>query len=328
MESNRKTNILNRDFSLFSSYLNRWATVIVFSVIVALAVAALYIKSDDMAHVPVVIGVAAFDSARAAPTLESFAEFCRGKGCGDIRWRYLRPDSDLSGCDFFLTTSLRLSAPLARKSLGCALLAAERDAHPYSRSAVVVRPGVHSLPASGARIIFTSRFSAAGFLSPYRSLVRSGYALSGATIHFADPCPREERVIFGVLYGEYDAGGISLERLRALERSGIVQRGELDVLFEGEAFPEIVLAYAPASYSPDRKDFARRLPGVFERSPRSLRTELAALGIAGFHAPRESDLDLMRKLATLIPPEFGAGPSGGAAAHPHEITRRAGRGSG
>jgi len=316
MGNNRRMNIFNRDFDLFSTYLNRWATVIVFSAIIALAVGALSIKSDDMAHMPVVIGVAAFDSARAGPALESFAEFCRGKGCGDIRWRYLRPDGDLSGCDFYLTTSLRLSLPLARKSLGCALIAAEREAHRYSRSVVVVRGGVRSLPASGARIIFSSPLSAAGFLAPYRSLVRAGYALSGSTIDFTGSCPREERVVFGVLYGAYDAGGISLERLRVLERCGIVRRGELDVLCEGEAFPEIVLAYAPASYSPDRKSFARRLPGVFDRSPRSLRGELATLGIAGFYAPRSSDLDLMRKLATLIPPEFAAGSSMGAAARP------------
>jgi hypothetical protein len=316
MGNRRGMNAYDRDFDLASTYLNRWATVIVFSAIIALAVGALSIKSEDMAHMPIVIGVAAIDSARAGPALESFAEFCRGKGCGDIRWRYLRADGDLSGCDFYLTTSLRLSGPLARNSLGCALIAAEREAHRYSRSAVVVRPGVHSIPASGARIIFASTLSAAGFLAPYRSLARSGHALSGATIDFAGPFPQEERVVFGVLYGAYDAGGISLERLQALERSGVVRRGELDVLCEGEAFPELVLAYSPEFYGPDRKSFARHLPGVFDRAPRSLRAELAALGIAGLYAPRKSDLDLIKKLATLIPPDFASGSAGTASAHP------------
>lgn len=310
MGNSRRMNVYDRDFDLFSTYLSRWATVIAFSAIIALAVGALSIKSEDMAHMPITIGVAAIDSARAGSALESFAEFCRGRGCGDIRWRYLRADGELSGCDFYLTTSLRLSGPLARNSLGCALIAAEREAHRYSRSAVVVRPGVRSIPAAGARVIFASRLSAAGFLAPYRSLARSGHALSGATIDFAGSFQQEERVVFGVLYGAYDAGGISLERLRAIECSGVVRRGELDVLCEGEAFPELVLAYAPDAYGPDRKSFVRRLPGVFDRAPRSLRSELASLGIAGLYAPRKSDLDLMKKLATLVPPEFAAGSEG------------------
>lgn len=308
--------MLSRDYSMLSSYLNRWATVIVFSAIIALALGAIYIKSDDPAHIPVVIGVSALDSTRAGPALESFAEFCRGKGCGDIRWRYLRPDAALKGCDFYITTALSLSAPLAGASLGCALIAAEREAHRYSRSAVVVRAGVHSLPSSGARVIFTSPRSASGFLAPYRSLERAGYALSRSAIDFAGARPREERVVFGVLYGAYDAGGISLEQLQSMERSGVVRRGELDVLCEGEAFPEIVLAYDPARYTADRKSFVRRLPGVFDRLPRSLRRELATVGIAGFYIPRTDDLDLIERLQTMVPAAFVSAAPGGAAARP------------
>jgi hypothetical protein len=126
MGIDRRSKILTRDYNILSSYLNRWATVIVFSAIVALALGAIYIKSNDAAHIPVVIGVSALDSTRAGPALESFAEFCRGKGCGDIRWRYLRPDAPLRDCDFYITTSLSLSAPLAKGTLGCALIAAER----------------------------------------------------------------------------------------------------------------------------------------------------------------------------------------------------------
>ncbi|HVO76619.1 MAG TPA: PhnD/SsuA/transferrin family substrate-binding protein [Candidatus Bathyarchaeia archaeon] len=314
MEDERKPLKLNRDYRILSSYLNRWATVIVFSVIIALAVGALSIKSDDMAHMSVVIGVSALDSARAGPALQSFADFCRGKGCGDIRWRYLRSDGASEGCDFYITTSLSLSASLAKGTLGCALIAADREAHRYSRSAVIVRAGVRSLPASGARVIFSSTRSASGFLAPYRSLERAGYTLSRATIDFTGPRPREDRVVFGVLYGAYDAGGISLERLQALERTGVIRRGELDVLFEGEAFPEIVLAFDPSSCSPDRKSFVTRLPGVFDRAPRSLRRELAAIGIAGFYTPRPDDLELIKKLHTMIPAGFALVGEGGVAA--------------
>jgi hypothetical protein len=312
MENGRRTNILSRAYRLVSSCLSRWGTGLVFSAIIALAVGALFLKADDRAHTPIVIGVCTFDSARAGSTLEQFSEFCRAKGCGDIRWRYLRPDQKLTGCDFYITTSIELSAPLARGDLGCALLAAEREAHRYSRSSVLVRAGVTALPARGARIIFGSSRSAAGFVAPYRALERLGYALSEASIEFAGSYPGDERVVFGVLYGAYDAGGISLERLLALKKAGIVRDGEIDVFCEGEALPEIVIAYDPSSYTQDRMSFARYLQGVFDRAPRPLRRELSALGIAGFYAPRKSDLDLIRELHTMIPPAAAGAPPGRA----------------
>ncbi len=311
MENGTGRNILTRGYRRISSCLSRWATVMIFSVIVALAVGALFLEADDMAHTPIVIGVCTFDSVRAASALDQFAEFSRARGCGDIRWRYLRPDQELAGCDFYVTTSLDLSAPLSRGELGCALLAAEREAHRYSRSSVLVKAGVTALPARGARIIFGSSRSAAGFLAPYRALERSGYALSEASIEFAGSYPGDERVVFGVLYGAYDAGGISLERLLALKTAGVVRDGEFDVLCEGEAVPEIVIAYDPSSYAQDRRSFAKYLPGVLDRVPRSLRSELSALGIAGFYAPRKSDLDLIKDLGTMIPPAAGAPSRGG-----------------
>jgi hypothetical protein len=299
MENGGTTDI-PRSFRRISSCLSRWATVIIFSLIVALAVGALFLETDDMAHTPIVIGVSTFDSARAGSALEQFSEFCRARGGGDIRWRYLRPDQELAGCDFYVTTSLDLSAPLSRGELGCALLAAERQAHRYSRSAVLVKTGVTALPARGGRIVFGSSRSAAGFLAPYRALERSGFALSEASIEFAGSYPGDERVVFGVLYGAYDAGGISLERLRALSAAGIVRDGEIDVFCEGEAFPEIVIAYDPSSYTQDRRSFANHLPGVLDRAPRSLRGELSALGIAGLYRPRKSDIELIGKLDTMI----------------------------
>jgi len=38
--------------------------------------------------------------------------------------------------------------------------------------------------------------------------------------------------------------------------------------------------------------------------PRPLRGELSALGIAAFHDPRQSDLDLIRQLSTMVPSRF------------------------
>lgn len=71
-----------------------------------------------------------------------------------------------------------------------------------------------------------------------------------------------------------------------------------------------MIAFDPSSYTQDRMSFARHLPGVLDRVPRSLRSELSALGIAGFYAPRETDLDLIKDLGAMIPPAAAVSPGG------------------
>ncbi len=302
----KRTRFASFDYSVFSSYMGRWTTVIVFAAVVLLALGAIFLKSDDMGHVPVVIGVSAFDSSRAAPALESLADFCRGKGCGDVRWRYLDGGAEPSGCDFYLMPALQLSPALSRGTLGCALIVSEEETHRYSVGAVIVRAGTRGLPPDGGRIVFSSPLSATGFLSPYRALAKAGYAVPdrGGTVDFAGLHRSDERVALGVLYGAYDAGGVSEERLRRLETSGCVRPGEIDVLLEGEAYPEIVLASDPAFDSPAHRAFVRRFPGVYGTIPVLLHGELAWLGIAGFHHPRPDDIDLIKKLSTMVPPRF------------------------
>jgi len=170
----RLARFITIDYGVLSSYLSKSATVIVFSAIVLLAIGALYLESDDMAHMPILIGVCAFDSARVTPALESLADFYREKGCGDIKWRYFAEHERASGCDFYFMTSLQLSPSLARGELGCALIAAEREARRYSVGAVIVRSGVRLLPPGGGRIIFSSPVSAAGFRGPATRLPPMG----------------------------------------------------------------------------------------------------------------------------------------------------------
>ena len=73
-----------------------------------------------------------------------------------------------------------------------------------------------------------------------------------------------------------------------------------------------MLAYVPASYTPERKAFVRRLPGGHDKVPYPLRAELGSLGIAGFYTPRGSDIDLMEALASMIPVGFDDPALGGS----------------
>jgi hypothetical protein len=297
-------------YSVVSNYLNRWASVIVFAAIVALAAGAVFVRTTDLAHLRVVIGVSAFDSTRAHAALESFAEFCREKWCGDVRWRYLAPGSAFEGCDLYLVPALAAAPRLAAGSLVCPLLVTEREAHRYSRSAVIVRRGAGALPGE-PRVIFSAPGSAAGFLAPYRALEAAGAPPAGGTFSFSGERPRDERTVLAVIHGIYDAGGISLERLAALEASGVVDAGEIEVLFEGEAVPELVIVCDPPRYTAEMRTFARAFRKAFDQAPRLLRRELAAAGMAGLYEAREDDLGRIAALGGLIPPIVeGGAPAG------------------
>jgi len=287
-------------YSLVSDYLNRRASVIVFAAIVALAAGAVFVRTTDLAHMRVVIGVSAFDSTRSHAALESFAEFCRWKGCGDVRWRYLAPGSAFEGCDLYLVPALDASSRLAAGDLACPLLVAEREAHRYSRSAVIVRAGAGPIP-DAPRVIFSAPGSAAGFLAPYRALEAAGALPDGGAIAFSGDRPRDERTALAVIHGVYDAGGISLERLAALEAAGVVAKGEIGVLLEGEAVPELVIACDPLRYTAELRTFVRAFRKAYDHTPRLLRRELAAAGMAGLYETREDDLRLIAGLGDLVP---------------------------
>jgi hypothetical protein len=293
----KKSKLFKLDYSVLSSYLGRSATVVVFALIILLAVGALFLEENDMAHMPITIGVYALDSVRAADPLESLADFAREKGAGDITWRYFGPYDPPGNCDFYLMTSVQAAPYVAEGSLDCSLLATVRRGVRFSRGCVVARRGTPLDRLIGGRVIFTSPISATGYLSPYRALARAGFAGDPERrFEFSGDRGGDERVALAVLYGAYDAGGIGFERLRYLEEHGIVPRGELDVLLEGEPYPEFVLATRPGVDPRKLRSLRERVPLILEKMPRSLRADLTGIGIAGFVAIRDEDIALIKTL--------------------------------
>lgn len=298
----KKGKFIRIDYSMLSSYMGRSATVIVFALIVALALGALFLEENDMAHVPITIGVCALDSIRSWDALESLADLAREKGAGDISWRYLEEDAPPTGCDFYLMTSVQGAPYIAEGSLTCALIATVKQGVRYAHGGIIAPSGVDPDVLSDGTVLFTSPVSAAGYLSPYTALAAAGYTVAGpARFAFAGPYMSEERVIFGVLFGAYDAGGIGLERLHYLEQLGIVPDGSLTVLLEGDPMPEMIIVVEPAVEPRKRRGFCERLPLILEKMPRFLEADLAGIGIAGFVVPREEDIALLKSIPGRLP---------------------------
>jgi hypothetical protein len=295
MKKNRSIRI---DYSILSSYMGRSATVVVFAFIIAIALGALFLEENDMAHVPITIGVCAMDSARSWDALESLSRLIREKGLGDITWCYLDHGAAPAGCDFYLMTSVQGAPHLVEGDLECSLIVTVRSGARYARGGVIVRKGTSPESVANGTVLFTSPVSATGYLSPLSALAEAGYAVDSMRCEFAGSSMGEEAVAFGVLFGAYDAGGINLERFRFLEQHSIVPPGELTVLLEGASMPEMIIAANPAADPRKRRVFRERLPVILERMPRLLMADLAGIGIAGFVAPREEDVAFIESLSS------------------------------
>ena len=281
--------------NVLSSYLGRWMSLVMLLLLVALAAAALFLEPDYSAHVPLRIGVCAFDSAVAGPVLRSFASSVREQDGGDITWVWLGPGGKPAGCDFYIMTSLQMLSAREESGMECLLFSTPRVDGSLSIGVVIV-------PRDGepdwSRAAFTSVSSATGFISPLAAIAESGVQLSTVSYEtLSDACPVcGEAVAYGVLLGRYGAGGMSLEELRRIEGNGVVEPGALRVLFTGPELPEIVLVSDPATEEWKSRGFARRLPRVAGRLSDPLRREMARLGMAAFRPPAGGELDLVGRV--------------------------------
>lgn len=297
-----KNRIFGIDYSMRSSYLGRWATVLVFSAVILLAVGALFLEQDDVAHTVVPIGVCAFDSVKTHSVLSSLADFVREQGGGDIKWIYFREGDYATGCDLYLMTSLQAAPRIVDGGLTCLLLATVKEGRRYSQGVVIVKAGAERVSSGDGKVIFTSPVSAGGFLSPLLALEACGEDLRVRPdqFDFAGFFPDEDRVIYGVLYGAYRAGGIALERLDYLTDRGKIRKGEIEVFCEGVLFPEIILAADKSADQNKLASFRRRLLLISGNVPPPLHQDLLSIGISNFVEPCNKTLGLFREIESHL----------------------------
>ena len=266
---------------------NMPVTIAIYAVIILLAVAASFLEPDYPAHIPVSVGISVFDSADAAHVLEALAGHVREKGGGDIRWVYFGESEAPSGCDFYMLTPIQAYPHMAVRRMKLSLLACEEQERCYARGAVITRPGTTTEEIREGNLIFSARSSPTGFLSPFFALLQEGL-VSGKSrerFHFPDCRRCDESVVFGVLAGDFAAGGISLESFRSLESRGLFKEGDLEVRYRGMPVAEMVLTADAGVESWKYRGFTERLPGIVSCAPPLLRHDLESLGIGHFMSP-------------------------------------------
>lgn len=290
--------------NMLSSYIGRWMSLVMLLLLVTLAAAALFFEPDYPAHVPLRIGVCAFDSVTAGPALRSFASTVREQEGGDISWVWLGPGREPAGCDFYLMTSLQMLAAREKSMMDCLLLSTPRIDGSLSMGVVVVRAEAEP---DWSRTAFTSSVSATGFVSPLAAIAEGGVCVEDLSYKLlSEGCPVcGEAVAFGVLQGRYGAGGIPLEELRRLEGRGVIGQGELRVLFTGPELPEIVLVTDLSTEEWKSSGFARRLPGITEKLSDPLSREMARLGMVLFRPPAAGELEMLGSVPLPVREEAG-----------------------
>ncbi len=289
---------------MLSSYIGRWMSLVMLLLLVTLAAAALFLEPDYPAHVPLRIGVCAFDSVAASPALRSFASTVREQDGGDISWVWLGPEGEPAGCDFYLMTSLQMLAVREKRVMDCLLLSTARIDGSLTMGVVIVREGAEP---DWSRTAFTSSSSTTGFISPLAAIMESGVQIPNLSYELiSEGCPVcGEAVAFGVLYGRYGAGGISLAELRRLEGSGTIGQGELQVLYTGPELPEIVLVSDPSTEEWKSSGFAGRLPRIAKNLSDPLAREMARLGMVSFREPAAGELEMLGSVPQQVREEAG-----------------------
>ena len=294
----------NGGSNMLSSYIGRWMSLVMLLLLVTLAAAALFLEPDYPAHVPLRIGICAFDSITAGPALRSFASTVREQDGGDISWVWLGPEGAPAGCDFYLMTSLQLLAAREKRAMDCLLLSTARIDGSLTMGVVIVREGTEP---DWSRTAFTSSASTTGFISPLAAIVENGVQIPDLSYELlSEGCPVcGDAVAFGVLFGRYGAGGISLAELRRLEGNGTIGQGELRVLYTGPELPEIVLVSDPSTEEWKSSGFAGRLPRIAERLSDPLAREMSRLGMVSFRQPAAGELDMLGSVSQQVLEEAG-----------------------
>ncbi len=292
----KKNKNFKLDYSILSTYLGRFTTMLIFSAIVVLAIGAVFLEHNDMAHIPITVGVCPFDSARAGSILESLSDFALERGYGNVRWHYMDSD-DLSGCDFYLLTSVQYVPYLGNDDYRCSLIATNRAGHVYSGGVILAKNGGIKSPGQIESCIFTSPFSASGFISPYYALIDSCPGVTEALqVEFSGDCLDEQRVVYSVILENMDACGLSMDSYEYLRERKVIRDDELEILLKGKAYPDLLLVSDPSVEDMLIDRFTKSFPEAIRIADRSLKERLQWLGLSGFIYPRRSDLELLERL--------------------------------
>ncbi len=282
-------------------YLKKRAWIIILASVFLLALMAFFLNREDVAHTPVSIGICAFDSSRVDFTFRSLGAWIRRNSGGEIKWKYFNDYRERESCDLYLLTSVQAAKSLDPDTCGLFLTAEAAGDGKYPEGVIFMRKESAPVTFKGETIGFLSSESAASFLSPMLALKDSinSIGIETANIEFLECNSCSRQLFFGVLFGQYIAAGLDIERFNLLISTENVRKNDLKIVARGKKVPEIFLVASESIDKRKLKSLRRIFVRKFSEMPEFLKRDFLELGIAGFTPSEAGEMGIVREMLFL-----------------------------
>lgn len=218
----------------------------------------------------------------------------------------------VEGLDFTHTNSLLYI--IMSRNHGVDILAAEKAGSLGSRSRGVVAAlktsGFRSLKdLRGRRMVFGPMLAPTGYLSQLDLLMRAGLDPE-ADLFYTIPSGsfKHEKIIYGVLFGKYDAGAFPMSDFELMAEEGKIDPEDFVILAEGPPIPYCNFGATQRTDDAFAAQFKKTLLAITKNDTVELDGEtvrvLERAGIDGYEDIRDRDFDAVREMAkrTNMPP--------------------------
>lgn len=217
--------------------------------------------------------------------------------------------------EFAFTHTNSLLYIILKERSGLKLLASEKRGQFGSRSAgtIIARKdsGISTLAdLKGKRMVFGPFMAPTGFVAQYDLLLRAGVDPENDLGYYAVPpgSYKHEKVLYGLLYGKYDAAAAPALDLEVMTREGKIAADDFVVLAQSAIIPYCTFGAGkdvdPQVVEKVRKALAELTPASTGEVDGERVKVLKAAWIDGFEELLDSDFDPLREMArrTNMPP--------------------------
>ncbi len=215
--------------------------------------------------------------------------------------------------DFTHTNSLLYI--IMNRNSGVEILAAEKSGPLGARSqgAIVVsaKSRIRNLKdLKGKSMVFGPMFAPTAYLTQLDLLIKNGidpendlsfYSIPGGTF-------KHEKVIYGVLFGKYDAGAFPIPDFERMVHEGRIQKDDFRIIAEGAPIPYCNFGVTQKIDEAFARRFKQALLGLGKDDTADVDGEtvkvLERAQIDGYEDVRDTDFDVVRNMAkrTNMPP--------------------------
>ncbi len=156
------------------------------------------------------------------------------------------------------------------------------------------------------RMIFGPMFSPAGYLASYYTLIKNGIDPEKDIAFYSIPwgAYKHEKVMYAVYYQAFDAGSARYGDIEEMIEKKVFEKGDFDILATSEKFPYCTFA---ASEWADQKMVEKIKQALLKLGPNDYAlvdkeklNVFKSAGIRGYKALKDSDYDIVRKMAEKI----------------------------